>query len=55
MPFAIESRIRELGGKYEKADELFGSKVCVDGKLYTGQNPASAKGLGNEIVHALIA
>ncbi|KZV65124.1 class I glutamine amidotransferase-like protein [Peniophora sp. CONT] len=55
VPFAIENRIRELGGKYEKAPQNFGVKVCVDGKLCTGQNPASAKALGDEIVKALKA
>ena len=55
VPFAIENRIRERGGKYEKAAENFGVKVCVDGKLYTGQNPASAKALGDAIAKALKA
>ena len=55
VPFAVENRIRERGGKYEKAAENFGVKVCVDGKLYTGQNPASAKALGDAIAKALKA
>ncbi|VDC03377.1 unnamed protein product [Peniophora sp. CBMAI 1063] len=55
VPFAVETRIRERGGKYEKAPENFGVKVCIDGKLYTGQNPASAKALGDAIAKALKA
>ncbi|KZV65088.1 class I glutamine amidotransferase-like protein, partial [Peniophora sp. CONT] len=55
VPFALETRMKELGCKYEKAAELFGVKVCADGKLYTGQNPPSAKALGDEIVKALKA
>ena len=49
----LEDRIKELGGKFEKADELFQPKVVVDGQLYTGQNPASAKPLADRIVKDL--
>jgi len=42
----------ELGGIFEKAD-LFQPHVVVDGKLYTGQNPASAKPLAERIVQDL--
>ena len=55
VPFLVESRIVELGGKYEKAAEPWGVKVCMDGQLFTGQNPASAKPLGDEIVKAIKA
>lgn len=47
--------MKELGARYVKAAELFGVKVSVDGKLFTGQNPPSAKSLGDEIVKALKA
>ena len=43
----------ELGGKYVKADQLWGAKVVVDGNLITGQNPASAGPIGKEILKAL--
>lgn len=33
----------------------FKAKVVVDGKLITGQNPASAKPLGNVLLKALKA
>ncbi|KAF9648705.1 class I glutamine amidotransferase-like protein [Thelephora ganbajun] len=51
--FWLEDRITELGGKFESADELLQSHVVVDGKLYTGQNPAAAKPLAERIVKDL--
>ncbi|KAL6406562.1 ThiJ/PfpI family protein [Ilyonectria robusta] len=49
MPFLLEDELRNHGGKYEKADQLFGVKVVVSGKsgnLVTGQNPPSAGVIG---------
>ena len=40
-PFLLESKLKEMGSKYECADN-WTAKVCVDGKLVTGQNPASS-------------
>ncbi|KAK3294330.1 class I glutamine amidotransferase-like protein [Chaetomium fimeti] len=57
MPFALEDRLVEVvgkGGRFEKAAEKWGEKVVVDGKLITGQNPASAKGVGEAIVRAVL-
>ncbi|KAG9104743.1 hypothetical protein FRC06_011225 [Ceratobasidium sp. 370] len=53
VPFLLETRIKELGGNYGKASEAWGPKVVVDGHLITGQNPASAKGVGEAILKAL--
>ncbi|KAJ7100431.1 ThiJ/PfpI [Mycena epipterygia] len=53
VPFLLEDRMVELGAAFTKADELFGVKVVVDGKLYTGQNPASAGVLGQVLLKAL--
>jgi len=53
VPFLLESRIREKGGNFVKSDELWGAKVVVDGHLITGQNPASARGVGEAILAAL--
>lgn len=53
VPFLLETRIKELGGNYTKASEAWGPKVVVDGHLITGQNPASAKGVGEAILKAL--
>jgi len=53
IPFLLEDKITELGGKYEKANELWQPKVVVDGRLITGQNPASATGIGEAILKAI--
>jgi len=50
IPFLLEDKIQGLGGTYEKASELWGPHVVVSGNLYTGQNPASAKPLAEEIL-----
>ncbi|KAK4458075.1 class I glutamine amidotransferase-like protein [Cladorrhinum samala] len=55
VPFALETKLKEEGAKYEKAAEAWGEKVVVDGRLVTGQNPASAKGVGEAILKALKA
>ncbi|KAF8974301.1 ThiJ/PfpI [Flammula alnicola] len=53
IPFLLEDRIVQLGGKYDKAAELWGPKVVVDGRLITGQNPASAAPIGHAILKAI--
>ncbi|KAF8812390.1 ThiJ/PfpI [Phlegmacium glaucopus] len=53
IPFLLENKITQLGGKYEKADELWEAKVVVDGRLITGQNPASATGVAEAILKAI--
>ncbi|KAK4161035.1 class I glutamine amidotransferase-like protein [Cladorrhinum sp. PSN259] len=50
VPFLLETELRNKGGDYSKAGEAWGEKVVVDGKLVTGQNPASAKGVGEAIL-----
>ncbi|KZV86522.1 ThiJ/PfpI [Exidia glandulosa HHB12029] len=52
IPFSLENRIVELGGKFEGAD-VFAANVRVDGPLITGQNPASADGVGQAFLKAL--
>ncbi|KAG7287375.1 hypothetical protein NEMBOFW57_006886 [Staphylotrichum longicolle] len=55
VPFLLEDRLREAVGK-EGAYEVAGNwqeKVVVDGKLITGQNPASAKGVAEAIAQAV--
>jgi putative intracellular protease/amidase len=41
VPFLLESRLRELGGRYESVAD-FQSFAIADGQLVTGQNPASS-------------
>ncbi|KJA26641.1 hypothetical protein HYPSUDRAFT_132546 [Hypholoma sublateritium FD-334 SS-4] len=53
VPFLLEDKIVELGGKYAKADGLWKPKVIVDGRLITGQNPASAEPIGHALLKAL--
>lgn len=50
VPFLVEDMLKENGGKYEKGDD-WASFVLTDGKLVTGQNPASSK----EAAKALLA
>ncbi|KAK5625309.1 hypothetical protein RRF57_001025 [Xylaria bambusicola] len=55
MPFLLEDRIKAVGGNYKKAEQPWGELVLVQdgGKLITGQNPASAKGVGEAILKAI--
>jgi putative intracellular protease/amidase len=60
MPFMLETELQKVsGGGYVKADEPWGEKVVVSktagvgGVLITGQNPASATGVGEAILNAL--
>jgi putative intracellular protease/amidase len=55
IPFLLEDELSSLGGKYEKAAQLWAPHVVVDGQLISGQNPASAKGVGEAILRALKA
>jgi putative intracellular protease/amidase len=41
MPFLVEDELKRLGGIYEKAPS-WQSFAIVDGRLLTGQNPASS-------------
>jgi len=42
VPFLLETRIRELGAKYESGPD-FQPFAVRDGNLVTGQNPASSE------------
>ncbi|KAJ7591122.1 class I glutamine amidotransferase-like protein [Mycena floridula] len=52
VPFSLEDKIVSLGGKYERA-EPWAAKIVIDGNLYTGQNPASARPLAEAILKGL--
>eukprot|EP00571_Detonula_confervacea_P010213 CAMPEP_0172306828 /NCGR_PEP_ID=MMETSP1058-20130122/7811_1 /TAXON_ID=83371 /ORGANISM="Detonula confervacea, Strain CCMP 353" /LENGTH=229 /DNA_ID=CAMNT_0013018829 /DNA_START=39 /DNA_END=728 /DNA_ORIENTATION=- len=52
VPFMLEAKMKEQGGKYESADD-WNSKVCVDGKLVTGQNPQSSEACAIAVVAVL--
>jgi len=41
VPFLVEDELKRVGGRYEKAAD-WQSYVVVDGRILTGQNPASS-------------
>jgi putative intracellular protease/amidase len=52
VPFLLESKLIERGASVEKAAN-FQKKVVTSDRLVTGQNPASAAGVGEAIVKLL--
>lgn len=55
MPFLLETRLKERGATINKAWLPFMKRVSVDGRLVTGQNPNSAREMGQQIVKLLNA
>ncbi|TYJ53896.1 hypothetical protein B9479_005445 [Cryptococcus floricola] len=55
LPFSLEDKLQELGGKYSKAEQDWGVKVIWDQGVLTGQNPASAGPLGEKLREILLA
>jgi putative intracellular protease/amidase len=53
VPFLVEDELKRLGGLYEKAAD-WASFVITDGRLVTGQDPASSKA-GAEALLKLLA
>lgn len=53
MPFLLETRLRELGANFSAAPEKFAAHSVRDGKLVTGQNPASSEGAASKLLEAL--
>lgn len=52
VPFLLETRLRELGALFEKSPP-FDPCVVADGNLVTGQNPRSAQGVAEKMLHLL--
>ncbi|MBT2542665.1 type 1 glutamine amidotransferase domain-containing protein [Streptomyces sp. ISL-44] len=52
VPFLLQSKLEERGASHTGAAE-FGPHVVVDGRLVTGQNPASAAGVGEALARVL--
>jgi putative intracellular protease/amidase len=52
VPFLLESRLRELGGKFV-AQPDWADHVERDGKLITGQNPQSSGSIAQAVIEAL--
>jgi putative intracellular protease/amidase len=52
MPFLLEDALKSAGGKYIKAPN-WQANVVVDQNIVTGQNPASARGVGEAIARLI--
>jgi putative intracellular protease/amidase len=53
VPFLVEDELKRLGGLYEKAAD-WASFVITDGRLVTGQNPASSKAGAEALLKLLV-
>lgn len=53
VPYLLERRLRELGAVFEASAESFQPHAVRDGRLVTGQNPASSERVGDLLVEAL--
>ena len=52
VPFLLESKLKERGAIFEKSG-LWQSHVVTDQRVVTGQNPQSAKAVGEAVLSAL--
>jgi len=52
VPFLVEDMLKTNGGKYEKGAD-WASFVVIDGKLITGQNPASSEQAARKLVELI--
>ncbi|MBH3382819.1 type 1 glutamine amidotransferase domain-containing protein [Pseudomonas juntendi] len=52
VPFLIEDEFQRLGGHYQKGPD-WSPFIIEDGKLVTGQNPASSEGVARALVAQL--
>ncbi|MDY0744144.1 type 1 glutamine amidotransferase domain-containing protein [Paucibacter sp. R3-3] len=52
VPFLLEDALRAAGAEYSSTD-VWQAKVVVDGRLITGQNPASGGPMAEAVVAAL--
>ena len=52
VPFLVEDKMNQMGAKYSKG-ENWSSYVKVDGKLITGQNPASSEEAARALLRML--
>lgn len=53
MKFYPQDALTQAGGQYSQADAAFSSHVVTDRELITGQNPASALAVANELLDRL--
>jgi putative intracellular protease/amidase len=52
VPFALETRLKALGGLYERGPK-WAPFAVRDGQLITGQNPASSSAVAKLVIEAL--
>ncbi|MBL3610615.1 type 1 glutamine amidotransferase domain-containing protein [Rhodovulum sulfidophilum] len=52
VPFLVEDMLKSNGGQYRKGDD-WASFVVIDGKLVTGQNPASSEEAARKLLSLL--
>jgi len=53
VPFLVEDMLQENAGDYSCGDD-WAPYIVVDGKLITGQNPASSEGAAKAVVQTLL-
>lgn len=53
VPFLVEDELKRLGGKFEKVDD-WQVLAITDGRLVTGQNPASSTAAAKELLKLLV-
>jgi putative intracellular protease/amidase len=54
MPFLVEDELKRLGGRFEKVAN-WAVLTIVDGRLITGQNPASTGPAAKDLLKLLQA
>lgn len=54
VPFLVEDELKRMGGLYEKAAD-WASFAVVDGRIVTGQNPASSTAAAKALMQVLSA
>jgi len=54
VPFRVEDELKRIGGLYEKAP-AWASFALVDGRVVTGQNPASSTAAAKALMDVLTA
>jgi putative intracellular protease/amidase len=53
VPFLVEDMLKANGGLYERGAD-WASHVTIDGRLVTGQNPASSEAAARELLKLLV-
>ncbi|MEZ2353970.1 type 1 glutamine amidotransferase domain-containing protein [Caballeronia sp. RCC_10] len=52
VPFLVEDELKRLGGRFEKVADWEALSI-IDGRLITGQNPASSQAVARDLVDLL--